>query len=70
MSVSYPAGTSRSPELPTWSEPGSTATWYGDLDDDGAAVVVHATARTLATPGPGELPITVSLGTGMSVVTR
>lgn len=68
MSVNYPAGTSISPELPTWIEPGSSATWYGDLDD--GVALVHATARTLATRGPRELRMTVSLGTGKSVVTR
>jgi hypothetical protein len=38
MSVNYPSGNQLSPELPAWIEPGSSATWYGELEDGTALV--------------------------------
>lgn len=67
MSVKYPAGNHLSPELPSWVEPGSSATWYSELTDGTALIYALNLSQK---PGTRELRMTVALGTGKNIVTR
>lgn len=67
MVINYPSGNQMSPELPTWIEAGSSATWYAELAD-GTALVHAANQSRMA--GPRQLRMTITLGTGKSVITR
>lgn len=63
----YPSGNSYSPTLPAWIEPGSSSTWYAELQD--GAALIHATGR-VGRRGVNELRMTITLGTGKAIVTR
>ena len=67
MVINYPSGNQISPELPMWIEAGSSATWYADIADGTA--LVYATDQSRM-PGPRQLRMTITLGTGKSIITR
>lgn len=63
MSINYPSSNAFSPALPAWIEPGSSETWYAAVDD-GTALIAAAGHSS------NDLRMTITLGTGKSVVTR
>ena len=67
MAANYPSGNEYSPDLPAWIEPGSSETWYADLQD--GAALIHATKQS-GMRGSNELRMTITLGTGKMIITR
>lgn len=67
MAVNYPLGNAFSPSLPTWIEPGSSASWCAEIVDGTALIAATKQSRL---QGPSELRVAVTLGTGKTIVTR
>lgn len=61
MAINYPSGDPMSPELPTWIEAGSSATWYAEIAD--GTLLVHV-ANQSRMAGPRQLRMTITLGIG------
>ena len=67
MGASFPRGNPWSPALPHWIEPGTSETWYVELDDARALV---RTTRKVIDGRAGGVHMTVELGDGRKVRTR
>ena len=67
MSASFPGGNPWSPPLPHWIEPGTTETWYVELD---AAATLVNTTRDVVDKSAGGVHMTVELGNGRTIRTR
>jgi hypothetical protein len=67
IAANYPSGNAYSPGLPVWIEAGSSETWYAELQD-GAALIYAAKQGGMR--GRRELRMSITLGTGRTIVTR
>lgn len=67
MTASFPRGNQWSPPLPHWVEPGTTETWFADIDDARALV---STTRDVVDNRAGGVHMSIELGDGRQLRTK